>query len=204
MMSDASPLPRFSASVAFAAAVTAALLWLMQDLIRHDGKIPGLIVPAATLTILRLPEPEPVIIREPEKLPEVIPPPVVDMETVTMEIGDGIGYGIVVPPGPDLHFTPKPGGLPDGDMLPIVKVAPNYPQRAAGRGIEGFVLLEFTVDETGAVRSPRIIESQPAGVFDHSALNAVLRFKYKPRVLNGAAVQVDGVLHRLVFELNDA
>ena len=91
--------------------------------------------------------------------------------------------------------------MPDGDMLPIVKVSPVYPNRAQTRGIEGYVLLEFTVDETGAVRNPRVVESS-SPIFDRSALNAVLRFKYKPRVINGSAVRVEGVLHRLAYELS--
>ena len=33
----------------------------------------------------------------------------------------------------------------DGEYLPIVKVAPVYPRRALQRGIEGFVIVEFTV-----------------------------------------------------------
>ena len=87
----------------------------------------------------------------------------------------------------------------DGDYLPIVKVEPVYPHRAQERGIEGYVLLSFTVTPTGAVIDPVIIESQPQGVFDDAARRAVLRFKYKPRVENGKPVAVSNVQHVLTF-----
>ncbi|MDD3765537.1 MAG: energy transducer TonB [Nevskiales bacterium] len=89
----------------------------------------------------------------------------------------------------------------DGEYLPIVKVAPIYPSRAASRGIEGWVLLEFTVTETGAVRDPVVIEAEPAGIFDRAAEKAVLKFKYKPRVENGKPIPVPHVQHLITFKL---
>ncbi|MDO3722150.1 energy transducer TonB [Marinobacter sp. chi1] len=89
----------------------------------------------------------------------------------------------------------------DGDYLPIVKVQPVYPRRALSRGIEGYVLLEFTVTRTGAVKDPVIIESDPPNVFDDAAVRAALKFKYKPKVVNGEAVDVAGVQNRITFRL---
>ncbi|WP_421921509.1 energy transducer TonB [Marinobacter salarius] len=89
----------------------------------------------------------------------------------------------------------------DGDYLPIVKVQPVYPRRALSRGIEGYVLLEFTVTRTGAVKDPAIIESEPPNVFDDAAVRAALKFKYKPKVVNGEAVDVAGVQNRIIFRL---
>lgn len=91
----------------------------------------------------------------------------------------------------------------DGEYLPIVKVAPLYPRRAQERGLEGWVLLSFTVTQTGAVRDPVVIESDPRGVFDRAASQAVLKFKYKPRIIDGTAVEVPGVEHLITFELED-
>lgn len=89
----------------------------------------------------------------------------------------------------------------DGDYLPIVKVEPIYPRRAQERGIEGYVVLSFTVSPTGAVTEPVVIESQPQGVFDDAAIKAALRFKYKPRVDNGKPVAVTGVQHVISFAI---
>ena len=91
----------------------------------------------------------------------------------------------------------------DGEYLPIVKVAPIYPARAQSQGIEGYVLLEFTVSETGAVKDPRVVESEPGSVFDDAALAAVKKFKYKPRVRNGEPISVPGVQHLITFEIDE-
>jgi protein TonB len=90
----------------------------------------------------------------------------------------------------------------DGEYLPIVKVAPLYPESAAERGIEGYVLLEFTVTEAGATENPVVLESKPEGVFDDAAKRAVLKFKYKPRVENGRPVRVEHVRHVITFKLD--
>jgi periplasmic protein TonB len=71
-----------------------------------------------------------------------------------------------------------------------------------GAGIEGYVLLQFTIDELGRVVNPSGIEAQPRGVFDGAGLKAVERFKYKPRVVDGRAVPVTGVQHLLTFNLS--
>ncbi len=91
----------------------------------------------------------------------------------------------------------------DGEYLPIVKVAPVYPSRAQSRGIEGWVLLQFTVTETGAVRDPVVLEAEPSGIFDEAAKRAVVKFKYKPRVENGRPIEVPGVQHLITFEIEE-
>lgn len=91
----------------------------------------------------------------------------------------------------------------DGDFLPIVKVQPIYPRRALSRGIEGYVLLEFTVTKNGSVKDPVVIEANPERIFDSAAIQAALKFKYKPRIVNGAAVDVAGVQNKLTFKIAD-
>jgi protein TonB len=90
----------------------------------------------------------------------------------------------------------------DGEYLPIVKVAPMYPARAQSQGIEGWVLVQFTVTEAGTVAEPVVLEAQPSGVFDEAAKKAVLKFKYKPRVENGKPIAVPRVQHLIRFELD--
>ncbi|NTS78314.1 TonB family protein [Catenovulum sp. SM1970] len=90
----------------------------------------------------------------------------------------------------------------DGEYLPIVKVAPVYPRRAAQRGIEGYVIVEFTVTKQGSVRDPQVVKAEPQGIFNQAALNAALKFKYKPRVINGEPTEVAGVQNRITFEMS--
>ena len=97
-----------------------------------------------------------------------------------------------------------PGGMniAEGDYLPIVRVAPVYPSRALSRGLEGFVDMSFTVTTTGTVKDPIVIQST-SSLFERAATRAVLKFKYKPRVVDGVPVEVKGVKTRITFELED-
>jgi len=114
---------------------------------------------------------------------------VTDTGAMNFDIGN-IGFGIAA-------------GSADGDYVPLVRVAPAYPRRAEERGIEGWVILELTVTETGAVKDPRVIECYPSDIFNKAAINAALKFKYKPRVVNGKPIEVRGVMYKLTFELAD-
>lgn len=89
----------------------------------------------------------------------------------------------------------------EGDYLPIVKVQPIYPQRALNRGISGYVIVEFTVSKTGSIKDIVVIEAQPKGIFDRAAIKAAGKFKYKPRIVDGEAVEVTGVQNKITFRI---
>jgi protein TonB len=91
----------------------------------------------------------------------------------------------------------------DGEYLPIVKVRPIYPNSALSRGIEGYVIVEFTVTRTGTTKDAKIVEGKPANVFNRAALQAAGKFKYKPRVIDGVAIEVPGVQNKITFEIED-
>lgn len=92
-------------------------------------------------------------------------------------------------------------GVTDGEYLPIVKVAPVYPTRALARRLEGSVLVEFTVTRNGTVKDVIVVEST-AELFEKPAIEAALKFRYKPRIVNGAPIEVRGVRNRLIFTLD--
>jgi protein TonB len=95
-------------------------------------------------------------------------------------------------------------GVGEGDYLPIVKVAPIYPQRALSRGIEGFCVVQYTVTRNGTIRDPFVIESQcTSSLFHNASLQAALKFKYKPRVIDGQAVEVPGVQNKFTYEIEE-
>lgn len=71
------------------------------------------------------------------------------------------------------------------NLIPLVRIPPRYPMRAARRRIEGWVKVEFTITEQGTVKDPVIVESQPADIFDRAALNAIRRWKFKPKIIDG-------------------
>ena len=95
-----------------------------------------------------------------------------------------------------------PGGMniAEGDYLPIVRVAPVYPARALSRGLEGHVDLAFTVTTAGTVRDPVVLFST-SSMFERAAIRAVLKFKYKPRVVDGVPVDVPNVKTRITFRI---
>ena len=90
----------------------------------------------------------------------------------------------------------------DGDALAIVRVLPRYPNRALSRGIEGWVLLEFTISPIGQAMNPVVIDSDPAGIFDRSAINAVRKWKYRPKTEEGRAVPRPGVRQMITFQIS--
>jgi periplasmic protein TonB len=196
-------LPRTAAAVALGALATGVLLLLMQYLIRSDGAAVDERLPGAELSFMRLVEDQPLVEpnRKPDQPPQPDQQPPPPRPTYDDESGAAIdGVDFTAPP-PD-RAGPVSMARVDGDALPIVKVTPAYPARALERGIEGYVLLQFTIDELGRVVDASVIDAQPRGVFDGAALKAVERFKYKPRVVDGRAIPVTGVQHLLTFNLS--
>ena len=126
---------------------------------------------------------------EPDQLP-----PEVDIENIEELLDQSVN--------PNLNFKRRRSGVfMDGSYVPIFQVPPQYPRRAAERGIEGCVVLKYVVTEVGSVRDPEVIQSIPKGIFDRAAIRAALRYKYKPLIRDGNAVEVEGVTQRITFVL---
>jgi len=77
----------------------------------------------------------------------------------------------------------------EGDIIPLVVIRPMYPRDAAMKGIEGWVKVEFTITELGTVKDPRVIDADPPRIFNREALRAILKWKFKPRIVDGVAVE---------------
>jgi len=104
--------------------------------------------------------------------------------------------------------TASPGdigfGQQEGEYLPLVKVQPVYPLRAMRRGLEGTCMVRYTVTATGVTRDVQLVPGQCADeVFQDVSIEAARKFKYKPRVINGEAIEVPGVRNRFIFEMSD-
>ncbi|MDB9997260.1 energy transducer TonB [Gammaproteobacteria bacterium] len=83
--------------------------------------------------------------------------------------------------------------LGDGGLVPLVRITPRYPRNALLKNQEGVVVIELLVDEGGSVVTAKIVNANPPGVFNAAAIQAVLKWKFKPRVLNGIAIQQRGL-----------
>jgi protein TonB len=128
------------------------------------------------------------------------PPPDLDTPDVDMDMDVEV-INIAPQAAVDVSITSSGMASGDGEYLPIVKVAPIYPRRAQTRGISGYCIVEYTVTASGAIRDPVAVDCQPAGVFEKASVKASLKFKYKPRVVDGEAIEVAGVQNKFTYEL---
>ena len=192
-------LAKISAIFAGSALLTLVIFYLMQALIAVDDvelnekgiRIADVTMPERDLELLQdIERPE-----EEEPPPETMPPefdmtPPADLDNVA--------------PRPKFDFKGKRAGVfADGSYVPIFKVPPIYPRRAQERGIEGCVMLKFIVTKVGSVRDPVIEWSTPSGIFDRAAMRSALKFKYKPQIRDGEAIEVKDVYNIIIFKIED-
>ena len=89
----------------------------------------------------------------------------------------------------------------DRDVIPVVRIAPDYPPKALIDQVEGWVKLQFTIAPTGTVHDAFVVESSPRNVFDAAALKAIARWRYNPKVEDGVPVERVGVQTIIRFQL---
>jgi protein TonB len=188
--------------------VTFGLFYLMQFLISMGSDRGADIFKGPVIEFVRLKRDSATQTRKrelpkKEKPPEPPPPPELQMSQT--DAPDPSAMAIAAPDlgvGPELGSGPNMGAPSDSDSVPLVRVPPQYPIRAAERGIEGWVVLRFTITATGTVRDPIVLDSQPKRIFDRAATRALKKWKYRPRVVDGTAVErVEEI--QLTFDLDD-
>jgi protein TonB len=199
---------RFLVTFALAVVVSFGLFWLMQFLISsrsgvYEDVIRGRVVEFVRLkreTDLETKKRELPEKREKEEQP---PPPDIDLSSVPKPGQEALA--IAAPTADfdlDLAGGPDLGGPPsDSDIIPLVRVLPQYPPQALSRGIEGWVIVEFTISAAGTVKNPVVIESNPSGIFNRAMLRAIRKWKYKPKIVDGVPVERPGVRVRQNFAL---
>jgi protein TonB len=185
--------------------IALGLFYLMQSLIdtqfeQEDvktRKIADIVVPDKVIET-NLKEVLPEKVEDPDE-----PPP--DMEPLDFDTDLDMSTANMAPTVA-VNVSINASGLSsgDGEYLPIVKVAPIYPRRAQTRGITGYCIVTYTVTTTGAIREPYVeneTDCSPKGIFERASLKAALKFKYKPRVVDGQAIEVAGVQNKFTYEL---
>ena len=117
-----------------------------------------------------------------ESMAEPIETPDFDLQPMALPTG--------IAGGPKLGgMTFGSGGFnPDRSVVPVSRIHPRYPRLAARRGIEGDVTLQFTITETGLVTNIKVVDANPAGLFEQAAKDALSRWKYKAKTLDGKPV----------------
>jgi len=200
-----SAAPRFTLALGAAGVVTFPVALMMQGLISTGGSVIeekdfGKLVEFVHVdqddelqTKSRQVKKPPTPPKEPPK-PEMAKPDI-DMTANAVDMGNmDMSDSLTVDSG-------LAGARGDGEYLPIVRIAPQYPRRAAQKGIEGFVDLEFTVTKLGTTKDVVVINAEPANIFDRAAIASVLKYKYKPKVEDGKPIDVPGVQIRVSFEM---
>jgi protein TonB len=105
--------------------------------------------------------------------PEPIDRPDIVLQQDIDRIPDG-GFELDIPAIPDFDDLVPPTTptliIDNSSMIPMVRATPAYPSRALQRGIEGFVVVSFTVDAMGNVKEPTVTYAEPKGFFERAAL----------------------------------
>ena len=201
------PATRYSCAGATALIITSFLFYLMQFLIRNDlDPVPADVFKPISLDFVNEPpeEPRPETMKIEPFLPPEDPPPAPEPAPVaTGSLGETL---TVTGPADDFGKMldgPEWFGPGTTDIIALAKVQPVYPPGAKRMGIEGYVIVEFTVTGTGTTKDVKVVAADPPGVFDRAALRAASRFKYKPRILENKPVEVTGVRNKFTFRLTD-
>ena len=176
--------------------------------INKGRKIGNVIMPEREIETLLTDEIEPP--QEPETAPPEIAPPQLDVTPIAVSATLN---------KPQINFNSGSGSMfRDGEYIPLFKVQPVYPRRAQDRGTEGFVIVAFTITESGTIedvvpvegyctsKNPNDPEAQlrPCSIFNSASSRAALKLKYKPKIVDGKAVRVEGVQHKFTFIMEDS
>lgn len=200
---------RYVAAIAAAAAITLGLFYLMQSLIAIDPDSAHERQKRVAFDFIRFKRDEATERKKrekPRKIERKEPPPAAQMP-VSQLARAPIKQALKVdaPPfRPDVAMAGDPhlgGSVTDSDIVPLARPLHRYPSRAQARGVEGWVHLRFDVTPEGGTDNVVVVDSDPPDTFDRAAVDAVKRYKYKPRVENGAPVMRPGVEVVLSFEM---
>lgn len=200
---------RWLVSMAMATGITLGLFYFMQALIatgeRFDQRVNVVKIVDATMPDIELEVIEE--IDKPELIEEVIQDtPDTPEKQINLDSGPSLNIERAsVDIDTNLSLDNASISATDGDYLPLVAIAPQYPTRAAQRGIQGWCLVSFTVDGMGNVVEDTInvVDAEPASIFDRSSIRAAARFKFQPRVVDGQGVEVPGVQYLFRYQLEE-
>jgi periplasmic protein TonB len=202
---------RFFKPTAYAALVTFAMFWTLHLLIAGGKYLADQGESLATVDFVRLKKESDLETRERKKPPKpeppkAPPPPKMKIDTPPPD----------APPTPfqmpklnlptNISGGPFLGAYVGGDLsgyselIPLVRIQPQYPRNAARDRIEGYVDFEVTVNPDGTVRSARPIKAQPRGVFEAAAMQSIMKWKFKPKIVDGKAVEQKAI-QRIDFKM---
>lgn len=93
-------------------------------------------------------------------------------------------------------------GTADSGLRQLLPIQPVYPPSALRNKIEGWVKVEFVVNEFGHVINAKVIDSKPKRIFNAATIKALSKSKFKPLVVNGKAMSQTAV-QVIEFKIQD-
>lgn len=216
---------RVATALLFSAAVTTGLFYMMAIIIDDDEVVELADSKTQNFNFSPIPQDDAVktkkrtLPQEPDQPPETPTHYTTDMPTSATDMADtrpqirlpSLAKSHSMKGGTMISIPGSSGAGPVGggfgrpqatsDVIPLVRVPPQYPMSALMKKLEGWVLVVFSISETGQVIDPVVVQAEPPRVFDNAALRAIRRWKYAPRVINGMPEARHGVRVVIDFEM---
>lgn len=185
--------------------VTVALFWVMDTLIRLQPLVLQDPPHLGTLTFTRLIEERPVETVDPRQRFDELKEPVEPTPRLQSDPTSGESLAVRLTPTasrPMNKLDPIGAAVQDGPLVSMVRVGAMYPPRAAELGLEGHVVLQFDVTATGHVTNVTVVESSHR-LFEKPAVDAIAKFRFRARVIDGQPQPTYGVRNLFRFEIDD-
>ena len=196
-------LIRAPIAVAVGALLTTSMFWLLWSLVGTAFDVSGL-SEATRIDFSRMRRDTEVATKRDEKVERERPPPTPETPRMAFSAGGFENNVAQLTPVVDARGAMSRMSMTAGsdrDVIPLVRIAPDYPPRALSRGLEGWVQVQFAITATGTVRDAVVVNAEPKSIFDDAALKAIARWRYNPRVDGGVAVERVGVQTIIRFQL---
>jgi len=187
------------------AAFSASMFWLLYSLISQPIDV-GEMIEATRIEFSRMRRDTQASTKRDERVEREPPPPAPEMPRMSFSTANVGGTSVSLTPRIDTAGALQRMSLSAGsdtDVIPLVRIAPEYPPRALRRGIEGWVQVQFTITATGAVKDAKVVAAEPPGLFDEAALKSIARWRYNPKIEGGVAVERVGVQTVIRFVLEE-
>ncbi len=195
---------RYFIGLAFGTAFMQLLFWVMWSLVSVPVDVAEM-RQATRVEFTRMRQDTEAQKKQQEKPQPDKPPPVPEVPQIDFAKGSVENNVAQLTPTVDANSAMskmKMTAGSDRDIVPLVRINPDYPPRALSRGIQGWVIVQFTISATGTVKDQIVVDSSNK-IFDDAALKAIGRWRYNPKVEEGVAVERKGVQTKLVFQLEN-
>jgi protein TonB len=195
---------RYPIAIGFGLFLNGLMFWTLWSLTNVEFDIKA--VEATRIEFTRMVRDTQTETRREEKVERTPPPATPDMPQISLNNSSVDGNLVTLAPVVDTSSAMSDlsiSGAGNRDVVPLVRINPDYPQRALSRGIEGWVQVQFTITETGSVADASVVAADPPNIFDDAAIKAILRWRYNPMVQDGTPVARPGMQTILRFNLEE-